>query len=90
MKKLTKEEKHAQCTKEIKCTLLVAVVCCLWECITAFALNGNGKYFLGFPAWVSVSIFGECVIAVLGVWWLMKKVFVDFEYDDEVEEGGNK
>ncbi len=27
MKKLTKEEKHKQCLKEIKATMLVVVVC---------------------------------------------------------------
>ena len=85
MKKLTREEKHEQCMKEIKATLLVTVICCLWHIITAFALNGNGAYFLGMPAWFSVSVFGTIVIALLGVWWLMKKVFIDFEYDDEEE-----
>lgn len=86
MKKLTKEEKHAQCMKEIKATLLVAVLCCIWEVAWGFGLSGSGKMFLGFPAWMSVSVFGEAVVAIIGVWWLMKKVFVDFEYDDEVEE----
>ena len=83
MKKLTREEKHAQCIKEIKATLLVAVLCCIWHVGTAFALNGNGKYLFGMPQWFSVSVFGTVVIALVGVWWLMAKVFVDFEYDDE-------
>ena len=83
MKKLTKEEKHTQCIKEIKGTLLVAALCCIWHVTTAFVLNGSGKYFLGMPAWFSVSVFGTIIIALIGVWWLMKKVFIDFEYDDE-------
>ena len=69
--------------KEIKGTLLVTVLCCIWHVTTAFALNGSGKRFLGMPAWFSVSVFGTIIIALLGVWWLMKKVFIDFEYDDE-------
>lgn len=86
MQKLTKEEKHLQCLKEIKATLIVVAICCAWHCITAFALNGSGKYFLGMPAWFSVSVFGTIVIAIVGVVFLLKKVFVDFEYDDETEE----
>ncbi len=83
MQKLTREEKHKQCVKEIKATLLVVLVCALWHIITAFSLNGSGKYFLGMPAWFSVSVFGTIVIAVVGVIILLKFVFIDFEYDDE-------
>ena len=86
MKKLSKQEKHEQCMKEIKSTLIVVALCCLWHISTAFLLNGTGIYFLGMPAWLSVSVFGTIVLALIGVWYLLKFVFVDFEYDDE-EEG---
>ena len=86
MNKMTKEEKHAQCLKEIRGTLIVTVICCAWHIATAFLLNGKGLYFLGMPAWFSVSVFGTIVLALLGVWYLMKKVFVDFDYDDEDTE----
>ena len=36
MKKLTKEEKHKQCLKEIKATMLVVVVCFCGIVLTAF------------------------------------------------------
>ena len=48
-------------------------------------LNGNGKTLLGMPQWFTVSVFGSIVVCLLGVWYLMKKVFIDFEYDEEVE-----
>ncbi len=83
--KLSRQEKHKQCLKEIKWTLIVVAICCAWHIITAFALNGSGAYFLGMPAWFSVSVFGTIVIAIVGAWYLLKKVFVDFEYDDEEE-----
>ncbi|MCQ2547940.1 MAG: YhdT family protein [Clostridia bacterium] len=86
MKQLTKQEKHDQCIREIKGTLLVVAICCLWHVVTAFALNGTGFYFLGMPAWFSVSVFGTIILAIIGVVFLVKKVFVDFEYDEEVEE----
>ena len=88
MKKLTKQEKHEQCMKEIKSTLLVVALCCIWHIASAFALNGSGLYFLGMPAWLSVSVFGTIVLALAGVWYLLRFVFIDFEYDDE--EGGDQ
>lgn len=88
---MTNEQKHKQCMREIKGTLLVTVICCIWHVATAFLLNGSGLYFLGMPAWFSVSVFGTIIIALIGVLWLVKKVFVDFEYDEEtVGEGVEK
>ena len=71
MKKLTRQEKHEQCIREIRGTLVVVAICCVW------------------PAWFSVSTLGTIVLSLLGVWYLLKKVFIDFEYEDE-EEGGEE
>ena len=91
MNKMTKEQKHLQCVREIRWTLIVTGVCCAWHTITAFALNGSGLYFIGMPAWFSVSVFGTVILALAGAWFLTKKIFIDFDYDDEsVEEGGGK
>ena len=86
MKKLTKQEKHEQCMREIRSTLVVVAICCVWHIATAFLLNGTGLYFLGMPAWFSVSTFGTVALALIGVQYLLRKVFIDFEYDDEEEE----
>ena len=89
MKKLTKQEKHEQRIREIRGTLVVVAICCVWHISSAFLLNGTGLYFLGMPAWFSVSTLGTIVLSLLGVWYLLKKVFIDFEYEDE-EEGGEE
>ena len=81
--KLTKEEQHKQCMKEIEATLIVAVICCIWHVGSAFLLNGTGLYFIGMPAWFSVSTLGTIVLALAGVAFLLKKVFINFEYDAE-------
>ena len=44
--------------------------------------------FLGMPAWFSVSTFGTIILSLIGVWYLIKHVFINFEYDDE--EGGRR
>lgn len=90
MNKLSKQEKHDQCIREIKATLIVVAICAIWHIGTAFILNGTGLYFLGMPAWFSVSVFGTIVIALVGVKILLKKVFIDFDYDDEESEANNE
>ena len=90
MKKLTRAEQHRQCMKEIRWTLIVVAVCCAWHIITAFALNGSEAYFLGMPAWFSVSVLGTIVLALAGVGLLLKFVFIDFEYEEETGEGAEK
>ena len=86
MKQLTDAQKHEQILREVKATLLLTLICAAWHIITAFALNGTGLYFLGMPAWFSVSVLGTILIAIVGVVFLVKKVFVDFDYDEEAGE----
>ena len=54
MKNLTKQEKHEQCIREIRGTLVVVAICCAWHILSAPLLNGSGLYFLGMPAWFGV------------------------------------
>lgn len=86
MKKMTREEKHLQCVREIKATLISVAICCAWHIITAFVLNKKELYILGMPAWFVVSVFGTVIIAIVSVLIITKRVFVDFEYDEEEGE----
>ena len=79
MKKLTRQEKHEQCMREIRGTLIVVLICCAWHIASAFLLNGTGLYFLGMPAWFSASTFGTIILSLIGVWYLLKHVFINFE-----------
>jgi len=44
----------------------------------------------GIPAWFVVSVLGTVVLAVIGVFWLLKFVFVDFQYEEDESEGENE
>ncbi len=90
MVKLTKEEKHKQCVKEIKATLIVVFICFLWHVLTAFLLNGSGWVIFHMPAWFFVSVFGTVVLAIIGVFWLLNDVFIDFSYEEEEEDEENE
>lgn len=84
MQKLSKQEKHKQNIKEIKATLVLALICFLWHVLSAFILNHYDLRFLCMPAWFSVSTLGTIVLAVGGVIYLSLRVFVDYEYVDEI------
>ena len=86
MSKLSREQLDVQIKKEIKYTCLLTAVCAAWHIITGFALNGNGAQIWHMPQWFVVSVFGQGVIAIIGIVLLTKKVFIDFDYDDEVDE----
>ena len=90
---LSKQEQHRQCLREIRGTLAVTALCAAWHVGSAFALDGTDWRFLGMPAWFSVSVLGTIVILLAGLWYLLKRVFVDFDYEPEAsepEEGGRR
>ena len=58
--------------------------------LTAFLLNGTGWTVFHMPAWFVVSVLGTVVLAVIGVFWLLKFVFVDFQYEEDESEGENE
>ena len=86
LSKLSKEQLDLQIKKEIKYTCLLTAICAAWHIITGFALNGNGAQIMHMPQWFVVSVFGQGIIAIIGIILLTKKVFIDFDYDDEVED----
>lgn len=86
MKFLSEEEKHAQIMKEMKATLILIAIVAVWHVGFAFLLNGIDKLVFGMPLWFFVSTIGAFAISVVGVVILLKKVFVNFDLGEEVDE----
>ena len=84
---MTPEQKEKQIRKEAKATLLLFLICFIWNVGFAYGLSGTGARLFGLPVWWLVSTPGMFVIAVIGVVFLLKKVFVNFDLED-AEEGG--
>ena len=82
---MTREEKNNQIRKEARATLILFAICFLWHVGCAYLLSGNGITVAGLPLWWLLSTPGVFVIAVVGVIYLLKKVFVNFSLDDEAE-----
>ena len=88
--KLTNEEKHKQILKEIKATLILIVIVAAWHIGFAFLLEDIDILICGMPLWFFVSTIGAFVISVLGVVFLLKKVFKNFDFEEESAEGGDE
>jgi uncharacterized membrane protein YhdT len=84
---MTREQKDVQIRREAKATLILFVICFIWNVGFAYGLSGSGIRIGGLPLWWLVSVPGMFVVAVVGVVYLLKKVFVNFSLEDE-EKGG--
>ncbi len=85
--KLSKEQQERQIRKEAKATVILFAICCIWHVACAYGLTGCGIRIMGLPLWWILSTLGVFVIGVVGVIVLVKKVFVDFDLDDDSEGG---
>ena len=86
--RMTREQKDRQIRKEARATLILFLICFIWNVAFAYGLSGTGARLFGLPVWWLVSTPGMFVIAVIGVIYLLKKVFVNFELEDDEEGGG--
>ena len=87
---MTREEKNRQIKKEAKATAILFLICFIWHVGTGYLLSGTGITLFGLPLWWLLSTPGVFVIAVIGVIYLLKKVFVNFSLDDEDEANGKE
>ena len=85
---MTPEQKEKQIRREARATLLLFLICFIWNVGFAYGLSGTGARLFGLPVWWLVSTPGMFVIAVIGVVLLLKKVFVNFDLEDTEEGGG--
>lgn len=86
---VTREEKNAQIKKEALGTVILFVICFIWHVGFGFGLSGRCDITIaGLPLWWILSTPGVFVVGVVGLAILLKKVFVNFELDDESEVDG--
>lgn len=85
----TREEKERQIKKEAKATLILFAICVIWHVGFAYGLSGRCDIQIaGLPLWWVLSTPGVFVVGVVGVIYLLKKVFVNFDLDETNMKGG--
>lgn len=82
---MNREEKDRQIRREARATLILFLICFVWNVGFAYGLSGTGARLFGLPVWWLVSTPGMFVIAVIGVVILLKRVFVNFDLEDTDE-----
>ena len=87
---MTREEKNMQIRKEARATAILFCICFVWHVGFGYLLSGSGITVAGLPLWWILSTPGVFVVAVIGVIYLLKKVFVNFSLEDEDEAAGEE
>lgn len=85
--KMSREQKDKQVRREARATLILFAICFIWNVGFAYGLSGSGIRIGGMPLWWLLSTPGMFVVAVVGVVYLLKKVFVNFDLEDSGKGG---
>ncbi|MCI8910066.1 MAG: YhdT family protein [Oscillibacter sp.] len=86
MEKMTYKEKFIQMNKEAKATWIVAAIIIVYWFLSGFgvyAVWGAEWTILGMPAWFVLSCFGSWILSMVLVALMVKKVFKDFDLEEE-------
>lgn len=86
---LTYRQKMLQANKEAKATVVSLVLCIVVWAVAGFGLAGIDVKVLGTPVWIIGGTAGTWLFAVAVAVFLAKRVFADFDLDDE-EEGADR
>ena len=93
MKNLSYKEKFIQMNKEARATWIIAAIIIIFWWIGGFGgykLFGEDFFLFSMPAWFVISCFGSWILSVLLVLFLIKKVYKDFELEDNDKENSNR
>lgn len=93
MEKMSYKEKFIQMNKEAKATwIVVAIIIVYWFAsgFGVYAIWGSEWTILGMPAWFVLSCFGSWILSMVLVGFLVKKVFKDFDLDEEEADAVQK
>ena len=85
---MTREEKNRQIRREARATAILFAICVVWHVGFGVLLSGTGIKVFGLPLWLVLSTPGVFIVAVVGVVYLLKRVFVNFSLEDEAEPAG--
>ncbi len=86
---LSYKEKFIQMNKEAKATWIVGLISFIvWLAggFGVYLLAGNSWTILGMPAWFVLGSFDCWFVGIIGVVYLLKFVFKDFDLGDDEED----
>ena len=90
MQHMSEKEKFIQMNKEAKACWIVGFIIMIFWFVTGFgfyAIFGSEWTIFHMPAWMVISCVGSWILSILGVLYLVKYVYKDFDLG---EEGGGE
>lgn len=83
---MKRKEILKQIKKEARATIIVlAVLVAVW-CVLGFGVSRLDITFFHTPLWAVTGCLGTWIFSILIVWWLIRKVYRDFELTEGEEE----
>ena len=82
---MTTREKFQQINKEAKATLLVLLLVVLFWTISGIGVSRLNITIFHTPLWAITGCIGTWIFSVIAVWILVKKVFKNFDLEEEEE-----
>lgn len=82
---LTYRQKMLQANKEAKATLVALALCIAVWAAGGFGLAGSDIEICGTSLWIVGGTVGTWLFAIAAAVFLAKKVFVDFDLDDDAD-----
>lgn len=83
---MTTREKFQQINKEAKATLLVLLLVVLFWTISGIGVSRLNITIFHTPLWAITGCIGTWLFSIVAVWVLVKKVFKNFDLEEEEEE----
>ena len=88
--KISYKEKFRLMDREALSTLICAVVITAVFWLSMFLLKDYQTTLLKMPLWFVVSCIGGYLLSVIGVIFIVRRYFVNFDLDDEDENNANR
>ena len=79
------KEKYRQIRKEAGACVIALVVLIVFWAIAGFGVSHLNITVCHTPLWAITGCLGTWIFSILAVWWLIKRVFRDFDLDEEEE-----
>lgn len=76
---MKRKEILKQIKKEARATIIVLVVLVAVWCVLGFGVSRLDITFFHTPLWAVTGCLGTWVFSILIVWWLIRKVYRNFE-----------
>lgn len=83
---MNKKKIFQQIKKEAKATFFVLLLVIAVWCALGFGVSRLDITFFHTPLWAITGCLGTWIFSVLAVWWLIKKIYKNFDLTEEEEK----